>query len=139
MRFDDFWRIYPRKVGKKPCLQKWKTKKLDSIADKIIDNVKLRLEIDSTWNAGFICNPLTYINQERWEDEDIPTNSERKLPESASGRAARIWRERNGDSQNPVRVHEGGIQGAVSSESGHREGSGVLGEVLVGEYHREES
>jgi len=62
-----------------------------------------------------------------------------RLAESASGRASRIWRERNGDSENPVRKHESELRGAVSGESGRREDSDILGTVLVGEYRREES
>lgn len=69
LRFEDFWKIYPIKSGKKPCLEKWKKRHLDLIADKIILNVKKRVASDRKWQEGFIPNPLTYINQNRWEDE----------------------------------------------------------------------
>lgn len=69
VRFDDFWNIYPVKEAKKACLQKWKRLGLDKMADEIIAKVDLQLLNDRKWIAGFAPNPLTYINQERWNDE----------------------------------------------------------------------
>ena len=70
VRFEDFWKEYPanRKVGKKPCMEKWGSKGLDKIADKIIYHVK-EMSKTKSWKEGFNPAPLTYINQERWEDE----------------------------------------------------------------------
>ena len=70
-RFKDFWEIYPKKTGKKPCHTKWKTRKLNLIADKIINDVKWRIANDKQWVDGFIPNPLTYINQDRWDDDHV--------------------------------------------------------------------
>jgi hypothetical protein len=69
VRFEEFWKEYPanRKVGKKPCMDKWTNKKLDNIADKIIAHVKA-MKQSKQWKDGFNPAPLTYINQERWED-----------------------------------------------------------------------
>jgi hypothetical protein len=69
-RFNDFWKEYPanRKVGRKPCETKWKRNNLDKIADKIINHVK-EMSKTKSWKEGFNPSPLTYINQERWEDE----------------------------------------------------------------------
>lgn len=71
-RFNEFWEVYPTKTGRKPCLKKWQARKLDRIADQIIENVKSRRQTDKRWLDGRIPNPLTYINQDRWED-DIET------------------------------------------------------------------
>lgn len=67
--FEKFWELYPVKSGKKVCVQKWRAKNLNSIADKILKKVIEQLANDDAWRRGFIPNPLTYINQERWEDE----------------------------------------------------------------------
>jgi hypothetical protein len=74
VRFDDFWNIYPpvRKTNKKGCLEKWKAKDLDLIADKVISYVKTMKETKQ-WKEGFVPAPMTLINQERWEDGNIPT------------------------------------------------------------------
>jgi len=67
-RFEEFWQAYPKKVGKKPCSAKWKARRLDRLADQIIENVKARIESDDQWLRGFVPNPLTFINQDRWDD-----------------------------------------------------------------------
>ena len=69
-RFTEFWSIYPRHVARKVVEQRWKNRKLDRVADSIIANVRLRLSGD--WcgkDLQFIPLPLTYVNQDRWDDE----------------------------------------------------------------------
>lgn len=68
-RFADFWSTYPRKVGKKPAREKWKAKKLDNMADQIINDVRERAARDRKWLDGYAPNPATYLAQERWTDE----------------------------------------------------------------------
>jgi len=66
-----FWKKYPRKVGKTTALKAW-MKKLPDInaVMKALD-----WQIDSSqWKKGFIPNPVTYINQERWLDEPEEIN-----------------------------------------------------------------
>ena len=74
VRFDDFWNEYPpvRKTNKKGCMEKWQAKDLDLIADKVIGYVKTMKETKS-WKEGFVPAPMTLINQERWEDGNMPT------------------------------------------------------------------
>lgn len=70
-RFDDFWNAWPsskRKVAKEECHKKWKSHKLDSLAEVIITHVKL-MKLSKQWKEGFEPAPLTYINQKRWSDE----------------------------------------------------------------------
>ena len=67
-RFGEFWSAYPRKRGKKPAEAKWKAKRLDRIADELIADVRKRIASDDRWKRGFIPDPLTYLNQERWDD-----------------------------------------------------------------------
>ena len=68
-RFAEFWAAYPRKVGKAPSLAKWKAKRLDALADRILADIAERSRRDRKWLEGYIPNPLTYLTQERWEDE----------------------------------------------------------------------
>ena len=65
--FDRWWAQYPKKVGKKPALAIWNRIKPD--ADILIADAVNRAENDSQWRDGFIPNPTTYLNQERWNDE----------------------------------------------------------------------
>lgn len=68
--FESFWEIYPSKKAKKKCQEIWKRRKLDSIADYIIEKLNNQLKNDKQWREGiYIPNPSTYLNQDRWEDE----------------------------------------------------------------------
>jgi hypothetical protein len=72
VRFEEFWIIWPssnRKIGKIACRDKWASKNLDVLADKIISHVKV-LKASKQWLEGFDPAPMTYINQSRWEDAD---------------------------------------------------------------------
>ncbi len=72
VRFDDFWNEYPpvRKTNKKGCLEKWKAKDLDLIADRIIGYVK-SMKQTKQWKEGFVPAPMTLLNQERWDDGNV--------------------------------------------------------------------
>lgn len=74
-RFAEFWQAYPDKTGRKPCAEKWKAKRLNAEADRIIADVRARAANDRKWLDGFIPNPLTYLNQERWNDPIQPRGS----------------------------------------------------------------
>lgn len=63
--FDDFWKLYPRKVAKPAAMKVWKRlKKKDKTA-------VLKFLPTSTWPAErvYIPHPATWLNQRRWEDE----------------------------------------------------------------------
>jgi len=78
-RFEEFWQAYPntpRRVAKKKCRERWRSRKLDQIADQIIGHV-LAMKKTQQWLDGFEPGPMTYINQSRWEDgvpEERATN-----------------------------------------------------------------
>lgn len=67
--FESFWEIYPSKRAKKKCQEIWKRRKLDAIADCIIERLNLQIKNDEQWKNGYMPNPSTYLNQDRWEDE----------------------------------------------------------------------
>jgi hypothetical protein len=67
--FDDFWKAYPRKRGKKPASEIWKRKRLDEKTELLITDIANRMRNDRRWLDGFIPDPKTYLNQERWTDE----------------------------------------------------------------------
>ncbi len=79
-RFDEFWAIYPTKVGRKKASLAWNRRKLDKIADVIIDSIRNRLDNDPQWEAGFVQNPTTYLNGDLWEDEIASVQKTRTWP-----------------------------------------------------------
>ena len=68
-RFDEFWAVYPNRVKKKAAMRTWRSRKLDKLADVIIENIRTRIDSDPRWEAGFIPDPTTFLNGDRWEDE----------------------------------------------------------------------
>lgn len=67
--FDDFWNLYGKKVGKKPCEKIWKKIKLD--VRKVIFERLPKWKLQFT-NSQFYPNPETFLQDERWND-DIST------------------------------------------------------------------
>lgn len=71
--FESFWEAYPSKKAKKKAFEIWKRKQLWCLADEIIEKVKNQSENEKQWREGYIPNPTTYLNQERWQDEITPS------------------------------------------------------------------
>lgn len=65
--FDDFWKIYPKKAEKKKAEEKWNRLSRET-QELILKDLPRRKETKS-WKEGFILNPMTYLNGERWNDE----------------------------------------------------------------------
>lgn len=69
-RFEEFWKLYPRKKDKARTMKIWEKKKYDAIADKLLEDVQKRINSDVQWeNPEFIPYPSTYLHNERWEDD----------------------------------------------------------------------
>lgn len=68
-RFAEFWKAYPNKQGKSSAEKKWRSMKLDDIADTIIAHVQRMTAHDDGWQRGYIPQGSTYINGQRWSDE----------------------------------------------------------------------
>lgn len=65
--FDLFWNLYPKKVEKKKSKEKWDRLSLED-QNSILKDIPLR-KSSKQWLAGYIPNPMTYLNGERWNDE----------------------------------------------------------------------
>jgi uncharacterized protein YdaU (DUF1376 family) len=65
--FEQFWSLYPRKVGKGAAYKSWQKE------NPKIEEVEIALswqKQSKQWFGGkYIPNPATYINQHRWKDE----------------------------------------------------------------------
>ncbi len=71
-RFAEFWSVYPVKKGRADAEAKWKSRKLDAIADTIIADVKRRIAEDRQWRDGYVPHGSTYVNGRGWEDAIEP-------------------------------------------------------------------
>lgn len=73
--FDQFWNAYPNKTGKQAVIKKWKIKKPD--IDVVLKALSWQTK-SKKWTDGFIPNPLTYVNQSLWEDEQVSITAQPK-------------------------------------------------------------
>ena len=71
--FTEFWKAYPRKVGKGAAQKAWDRLKPDLAA--VLAALDWQTKQDAWTKDGgqFIPHPGTYLNQKRWEDEKPAT------------------------------------------------------------------
>lgn len=66
-----FWPAYPRKVGKGDARESYrraaKKKSWPGVAE-VLGRLEAQKETPR-WQAGYIPNPATWLNQERWDDD----------------------------------------------------------------------
>lgn len=87
-RFAEFWKEYPKKVGKASCLKAWKKLKPNTELFTQIMATLDKQKASDQWQreAGrYIPNPLTWINQGRWDDEPVETSGVPAQPTGSSG------------------------------------------------------
>ena len=71
--FDEFWKHYPRKVGKKAARKKFSIAIRDADPSTIISALKA-YPFDTRDGLRYVPHPATWLNQGRWED-DIPVTA----------------------------------------------------------------
>lgn len=83
--FDEFWQAYPSKKDKKKARKAW-TKINPENLPAILEAIKVQSETDQ-WLRGFIPHPTTWLNGERWQDEQ---------PTTETAPLGQCWWNRNG-------------------------------------------
>jgi hypothetical protein len=73
--FDMFWMTYPKKVGKEAAKKAWL--KVNPNLTVVLQALSWQKESPQWFknNGQFIPNPSTWINQHRWEDEQLKEGS----------------------------------------------------------------
>lgn len=73
--FDMFWMTYPKKVGKEAARKAWL--KVNPNLTIVLQALSWQKESPQWFknNGQFIPNPSTWINQHRWEDEQLKEGS----------------------------------------------------------------
>ena len=80
--FLEFWKHYPKKVGKGAAYKSWKKIKSpkETLAKILIALVwQKKSENWTKENGQFIPHPQTYLNQSRWEDEEYKKPEQRRV------------------------------------------------------------
>lgn len=74
--FDEFWKIYPRKVAKGSALKAWNNAVKTAKPEDIIAGAKTYAK-DKMRDPKFTAHPATWLNAQRWLDE--PQVEEKRL------------------------------------------------------------
>ena len=106
-RFEDFWKVYPRKVAKAQALKAWKKIKPSAeLAAEIIAAVGAYARTAAWTKDGgqYIPHASTFLNQRRWEDElpDASGSPTPDLPPPERDAAGKTRRDYLLDKLNPM-------------------------------------
>lgn len=75
--FDDWWALYPRRVGKGAARTAWTkaVKRLNGDVEVLMQRTRLQVFVwaQEQREARFIPHPATWLNQERYDDDMTPT------------------------------------------------------------------
>ena len=112
LEFEEFWKSYPSKIGKKDALKAWR-KAVDKPPLANILQALDKAKHSKKWqedSGQFIPNPSTWLNQGRWSDEPMKGLPNGKAtippfpgPDDPIGRGQ--WRAVYGDPANPTPRH----------------------------------
>lgn len=71
-RFEDFWKAYPKKIGKDAARRAFDKRKITAdMMPSVLQSVRKQCQSDA-WkkdDGQFIPHPATWLNQGRWQDE----------------------------------------------------------------------
>lgn len=71
--FDEFWKVYPRKIGKEAARKAWEKAKGKPAVGDILVAIEQQKQSEQWKKDGgqFIPHPATWLNQGRWADEPV--------------------------------------------------------------------
>ena len=84
--FDEFWALYPKKVGKIAAKKAFQRARKTTSLETLLAAVRAQ-KCGSRWskdNGDFIPNPATWLNQGRWEDEEAETPKAKEEPRATA-------------------------------------------------------
>jgi len=79
--FSQFWMAYPKKESKQKAIKTFKTHQCQNHIDEILAFIE-KAKLTDRWKKGYILNPVTFINQERWTD-DLTAYNDNKTNQSS--------------------------------------------------------
>lgn len=83
--FDEFWSVYPRKVGKDAARRGFATAARKAGAEAVLAGARRYAADPNLPDPQFIPHPSTWLSRGSWEDEPLPT---RVVPIGAAAAAA---------------------------------------------------
>jgi len=86
-RFEEWWEGYPKKRGKKVARTAYlrACRGSPGLPALLLADVERRRTLDDRWRAGYVPDPATYLNQERWTDELSDSRPSARAAHAAAG------------------------------------------------------
>lgn len=74
IHFEEWWSVYPKKKGKGQARMAYKSALKKATHDELMSAVRLFAEATKATDQQFIPHGSTWLNGERWLDDDLSTN-----------------------------------------------------------------
>ncbi len=80
--FDKFWEIYPRKEAKQRAYKAWlRIRPQNGTCEQILNAIQAQ-KLSDQWRRGIIPHPATWLNDQRWLDENMVDDRKEKVLEA---------------------------------------------------------
>jgi hypothetical protein len=83
--FAEFWKLYPRRVGRGQAVNAWRKAIKKIPVDTILDAAKRYRDDPNLPETKFIPHPATWLNGERWGDDPLPARDGDEQPVRVAG------------------------------------------------------
>jgi hypothetical protein len=89
-RFDEWWSVYPRKAGKGAARKSYE-RASRLVGHQVLLDAAARFRADPNRTDDFTPHPATWLNQDRWEDDPLPSPSGRSGAPATAPAASEDW------------------------------------------------
>lgn len=107
-QFEQFWRTYPRRIGKGAARKSFEKAMKLATFEEIMAGLQRQLAYYASREQQFIPHPTTWLNQERWADDPQPVQQRRQ-----GDMVSYIDRTFSGDSRGFSTVADAGFERAT--------------------------
>lgn len=91
--FERFWKVYPKKAAKPAALKAWQKQIKAGHDPEIIIDAAARYAQSDNVSRGFVKHAQGWLNDQRWNDDDLPQPSKPMTLEERARRLGPQWGE----------------------------------------------
>jgi hypothetical protein len=102
-QFDQFWSVYPRKEAKAKAREAF-TKAVEKYDVSLIIAGAVSYRDDPNREPGFTTHATTWLNQQRWEDDPLPSKAKKTANEHNLELLAKIQAEESAKAENSPKM-----------------------------------
>lgn len=88
--FDEFWKVYPRQVGRPKAMLAYKRALKDATSEAILDGAR-RYRDDPNREDGYTAHPTTWLARAGWDDPPLPDRAPKLIGRADPPRPMHGW------------------------------------------------